>query len=223
MMASGGDGPRDAAVRVTRTRGVRRDVWAVVAIGLGIVAVLLALRSGAQPPRPAEPVATAPPPAPASAPPAADATPDSGAAAVPATMPRSRAGKLRALRALGVTPERGPEGKRQLDAAPVIEALKGAGSREGIAAFGTPGTDPPKSGVVVPDGWELPEGYVRHHQSTDDGEQLPPILMFHPDYTFSDEHGNPIEVPPDRVVPPELVPPGFPVERLDVPPRRTAR
>ena len=37
--------------------------------------------------------------------------------------------------------------------------------------------------------FELPEGYVRHYQSTDDGEQLPAILMFHPDYEFVDEQG----------------------------------
>jgi hypothetical protein len=142
---------------------------------------------------------------------------------LPSTMPRSRGAKLRALRALGVTPERGPDGRRQLDAAPVIDALNRAGVHDGIAAFPKPGTDPPKSGVIVPDGWELPEGYVRHHQTTDDGEALPPILMFHPDYTFTDEHGNPIDVPADRVVPPELVPPGFPVQLLEIPARGASR
>jgi hypothetical protein len=138
-------------------------------------------------------------------------------------MPRSTRGKLRALRALGIQPERGPEGKRQLDAAPVIEALNAAGIREGIAAFPPPGTDPPKSGLVVPDDWVLPEGYVRHYQTTDDGEELPPILMFHPDYTFTDEAGAPVALPPDRVVPPDLAPPGFPVRMLDVPGRRDRR
>ena len=41
----------------------------------------------------------------------------------------------------------------------------------------------------MPDDFELPEGYVRHYQTTDDGEQLPAILMFHPDYQFVDENG----------------------------------
>jgi hypothetical protein len=77
--------------------------------------------------------------------------------------------------------------------------------------------------VIVPDELELPEGYVRHYQSTDDGESLPPILMFHPDYEFSDEQENPIVIPADRVVPPELVPPGFPVKMLEVPAPDPAR
>jgi hypothetical protein len=134
---------------------------------------------------------------------------------MPATMPTTRAGKLRALRAAGIKPKPGPDGRRQIDAAPVIRALNERGIQDGIAAFPPPGTDPPKSGVIVPETWVLPEGYVRHHQTSDDGKPLPPILMFHPDYEFTDEQGNPIVVPEDRVVPPELVPPGFPVELLD--------
>ena len=99
----------------------------------------------------------------------------------------------------------------------MIGALNAAGIHDGIAAFPPPGTDPPRSGVIVPDDWVLPEGYVRHYQTTDDGEPLPPILMFHPDYTFTDEQGNPIAIPPDRIVPPELVPPGLPVRMLELP------
>ena len=41
--------------------------------------------------------------------------------------------------------------------------------------------------------------------------------MFHPDYEFVDEHGRPITLPADRVVPPELAPPGMPIRMLDVP------
>jgi lysophospholipase L1-like esterase len=55
--------------------------------------------------------------------------------------------------------------------------------------FGLPGSHPPKSGILVPEGFELPEGYVPHYQSTDDGEQLPAILMFHPDYEFRNDAG----------------------------------
>jgi hypothetical protein len=47
--------------------------------------------------------------------------------------------------------------------------------------------------------------------------------MFHPDYTFVDENGNQVAVPPDRVVPPELVPPGIPVQMLAIPARDGAR
>jgi hypothetical protein len=87
----------------------------------------------------------------------------------------------------------------------------------GIALFPPPGTDPPKSGIIVPEDFALPEGYVRHHQVTDDGRPLPPILMFHPDYEFVDENGVPVEIPEDRVVPPEMAPSGLTVEMLDVP------
>ena len=222
-MASGADRTRDDALRVTSAGGVRRDVVALVVVALGIVVGLFLLRSGAPPS-----AAPSPDPAPvASSTPQATGAPVTAPsreeAAVPATMPRSRGAKLRALRAMGVTPERGPDGKRRLDAAPVIDALNRAGVHGGIAAFPPPGTDPPKPGVIVPDGVELPEGYVRHYQTTDDGQPLPPILMFHPDYTFTDELGNPVAIPPDRVVPPELVPPGIPVQMLAIPARDGAR
>ncbi|HLK13044.1 MAG TPA: hypothetical protein VKW76_16835 [Candidatus Binatia bacterium] len=87
----------------------------------------------------------------------------------------------------------------------------------GIQAFPPPGTKPIKRGIVVPDGFELPPGYVRHYQTTDDGQQLPPILMFSPDYTFVDANGKPVAVPADRVVPPSMAPPGLPMRMLDVP------
>src|SRR5262249_27335916 len=133
--------------------------------------------------------------------------------------PKTQAARLRALKRLGITPTPGPDGQPHIDAAPVIDALHAAGVHDGIAAFPPPGTNPPKSGIIVPDGIELPEGYLRHYQTTDDGQRLPPILMFHPDYDFVDGDGRPVAVPPDRVVPPELVPPGFPVEMLHVPER----
>jgi hypothetical protein len=223
-MASGADRSHDDALRVTRAGGVRRDVWALVVVAVGIGVGLFVLRSGTPPsvarvPETPSVASSAPHAAngPATAPSREEGT------TMPSTIPRSRGAKLRALRALGVTPERGPDGKRHLDAAPVIDALNRAGVHDGIAAFPPPGTDPPKAGVIVPDGVELPEGYVRHYQTTDDGQPLPPILMFHPDYTFTDELGNPVAVPPDRVVPPELVPPGMPVQMLAIPARDGAR
>ena len=111
-----------------------------------------------------------------------------------------------------------PEGARpELDARDVIPYLRSRGATTGIAAFEPPGTDPPKAGIVVPDDFPLPEGYVRHYQSDDDGNQLPPILMFHPDYEFVDESGVPVALPESRVVPPELAPSGLPIRMLDVP------
>lgn len=87
----------------------------------------------------------------------------------------------------------------------------------GIAVFPPPGTKPILRGYVVPDTFEVPEGYVRHYQTTDRGHQLPPILLFHPDYQLLDPQGQPIQMPKDRVVPPELLPPGMPAQRLDLP------
>jgi hypothetical protein len=89
------------------------------------------------------------------------------------------------------------------------------GEQAGMAAFPPPGTKPIKRGLVVPDDFELPPGYVRHYQTTDDGRPLLPILMFHPDFAGVDENGNPIAVPEDRIVPPELAPPGLPLHTLD--------
>jgi hypothetical protein len=80
-----------------------------------------------------------------------------------------------------------------------------------------PGTKPLKRGIVVPEDFPLPPGYVRHYQSTDDGERVAAILMFHPDYQPTDESGQPIELPENRVVPQELAPPGMPIELLKLP------
>lgn len=91
------------------------------------------------------------------------------------------------------------------------------GDRAGIAAFPAPGTKPVKRGIVVPDDFELPPGYVRHYQSTDDGHQLPAVLMFHPDFELVDADGNVVPLPADRLVPPDLAPQGLAIQLLDVP------
>lgn len=101
--------------------------------------------------------------------------------------------------------------------AELIEALNDAGVHEGIAAFNPPGTSPVLGGIAVPTDFVLPPGYVRHHQVTDQGVDIEPILMFAPDVQFFDEEGRPIAIPEDRVVPPELVPPGLPIRPIDVP------
>ena len=97
----------------------------------------------------------------------------------------------------------------EIDARDVIPALVEAGETGGIAAFPPPGTKPVKRGIVVPDDYQLPPGYVRHYQATDDGKGLEPILMFSPDYEFLDQNGKRIAVPDDLVVPPELAPAGL--------------
>jgi hypothetical protein len=99
----------------------------------------------------------------------------------------------------------------------MIDALRASGETEGLAAFPPPGTSPPIAGLVVPEDFELPEGYVRHYQTTDQGERLEAILMFSPDFDFVDADGRPVETPADRVVPPELAPPGLPIRTLEVP------
>jgi len=97
------------------------------------------------------------------------------------------------------------------------DGLRQHGDGEGIAAFPPKGTNPPKTGLVVPDGFQLPEGYVRYYQTTDEGQRLEAILMFSPDYEFVDASGNPIELPANGIVPPEMAPPGLPVRMLEIP------
>ncbi len=101
--------------------------------------------------------------------------------------------------------------------AEVIDRLHQAGVRTGLGAFQPPGTRPPLVGLAVPEGFPLPEGYVRHYQATDDGQRIEPILMFAPDHVVYDADHHPIALPPDRVVPPELAPPGLPIRRIVVP------
>lgn len=104
-----------------------------------------------------------------------------------------------------------PSGKQ------VIEALQQAGVRTGLGAFNPPGTSPPLLGLAVPEGFELPPGYVRHHQVTDEGVAIEPILMFAPDFVLRDARGRPMAMPPDRVVPPALAPPGLPLRQIRIP------
>jgi hypothetical protein len=102
--------------------------------------------------------------------------------------------------------------------AEVIERLHAAGIQGGLAAFSPPGTRPPLVGLAVPEDFELPPGYVRHYQATDDGQRIEPILMFSPDYQFFDASGQrAIAIPENRVVPPELAPPGLPIRRIVIP------
>lgn len=101
--------------------------------------------------------------------------------------------------------------------AEVIDRLHAAGVHTGLGAFTPPGTRPPLVGLAVPEDFALPEGYVRHHQVTDDGDRIEAILMFAPDRQFVDAAGQPIAVPANRVVPPELAPSGLPIRRVTIP------
>lgn len=103
-------------------------------------------------------------------------------------------------------------------AAELIKALRDSGDKGGIAAFNPPGTSPPLKGLAVPEDFVLPPGYVRHHQVTDAGEPIEAILMYSPDYVFRDAAGHPIAIPENRVVPPEMAPPGLPIREIEIPP-----
>lgn len=94
----------------------------------------------------------------------------------------------------------------------VIEGLHKAGVHTGLGAFSPPGTRPPLVGIAVPEDYPLPPGYVRHYQATDDGQRIEPILMFSPDGA-----GAARQSAKDRVVPPELAPPGLPIRNIVIP------
>ncbi|WP_394540840.1 hypothetical protein PRJ39_10165 [Lysobacter enzymogenes] len=137
-------------------------------------------------------------------PPAADAAPRPEPPAMPSNDPDDLAAYFR-------------PGDPEPTGAQVIEALNQAGVRTGIGAFNPPGTSPPLAGLAVPDGYELPTGYVRHHQVTDEGVPIEPVLMFAPGFVLRDARGQPIAMPQDRIVPPELAPPGMPQRKIEIP------
>ena len=101
-------------------------------------------------------------------------------------------------------------------AAPLSEPEPSYTGPTGIQLY-RPGTKPMKRGIVVPEDFELPPGFVRHYQSTDDGERVAAILMFHPDYAPKDERGQPIPLPENRVVPEQMAPRGMPIQMLQLP------
>lgn len=152
--------------------------------------------------------------------PAADASQGTAPERVPASSARPRAAQA---------PTRGEDISLDLadyidpdkpvpSTAEIIRRLNEAGIHSGIAAFNPPGTSPPLVGLAVPEDIALPEGYVRHYQTTDDGQDIEPILMFSPDYEFFDAAGRPIPVPENRVVPPDMAPPGVSGRTIVVPP-----
>jgi hypothetical protein len=100
---------------------------------------------------------------------------------------------------------------------PEVAAPVEAPPLEGIHVFPPLGTNQLLSGIIVPEDFKLPPGYVRHFQITDEGEPLPAILMFHPRRPPLDWRGEPLPVTADRVVPPQLAPEGMPIVILQAP------
>ncbi len=212
--------------------GVRvenRRRWWLVVVALGVAAVIalvIMMRRGDEStstPPPQEPRATVPTPAPtvarmrliaaarvASPSPQGDtATPTAAISDAPTPLPKDP-------RPQPVAQSETPAADAEMAPTPPPSDYGWKGET-GIALFPPPGTNPPKPGIIVPDEFELPQGYVRYHQTTDDGKDLAPILAFHPDYQFVDENGQPVQLPQDLIVTPELAPPGIPIEILKVP------
>lgn len=225
MANAGTELPDDDGVRVVHTRAASR-----VPLALALAAAVLAggwllwrspLSPVAAPATAARGVSEATPPAPARA--AQTAAPTTSEPTMtprpspPPTAPGERPAEERAHDPNDVSNYFAP-GDPEPTGAELIEALRAAGETEGIAAFNPPGTSPPLIGIAVPEDFELPPGYVRHHQVTDDGQPLEAILMFSPDHVFRDAAGNPVAIPEDRVVPPEMAPPGLPIRQIEIPP-----
>ena len=199
--------PEDDGVRVIQKgRTGRRSAlpWLLFAVAVAVGVVLSRLTT---PPPPPGPVGeSAPAAAPATVAPAARATPvRSMVTELPNGDPNDLANYFR-------------PGDPEPTGAELIGALNDVGIRTGIGAFNPPGTSPPLEGLAVPEDFELPEGYVRHYQSTDQGEAIEAILMFAPGFTLRDAAGRPVTMPENRVVPPGLAPPGLPPRRVRIPP-----
>lgn len=205
-------------VKVTHTPGVRSGVWMLVtAVALVCVALLVLVRplfeSGDKPVRPI------PPPQAAKPRPAAPPMKLAGARLQPL---EGREPDKPPPEALAAAEQERADRLKQYGDAVATAVAEDARTRDsdeprGIELFPPPGTNPPKSGILVPDDFELPPGYIRHFQVTDDGQQLPAILMFHPDFQLVDAEGQPLPMPDDRIVPAEMAPPGLEIHMLDVP------
>jgi hypothetical protein len=205
----------------------RRALWAVAAVLLVVLAMVWGRMSGGSPTGPVPDELAALPEQEqteersrrqASARPARPVTARAPATALAPLLEAETIERLVAGTAESA-PERSEEEKLQQEttARELLQAAVAAGATTGIAAFPPPGTDPIKVGLVVPRDFELPEGFLRHHQITDDGRRLEPILMFSPDYEFVDADGKPIAVPEDGIVPEQMAPPGLPLRVLAVP------
>ena len=206
--------PVGDGVRVVRREGpgARRGLLYLALAAILVAGVAVWLLSASRPPRDL--------PDDAAAPPATDAAamPTNAAADAPASSPATvrRVADATGNDPMGDLSDYVPPGEVPT-MGEVIDRLHAAGVRTGLGAFQPPGTSPPLVGLAVPEDFPLPEGYVRHYQATDDGQRIEPILMFSPDFQFFDAAGNPVPIPADRVVPPEMAPPGLPIRRIEIP------
>ena len=199
-----GDGVRV----IEKARTARRSALPWILLVVAVIGVAVAWRFRTPPapsPSPAAVVQASEPARPSASAPARRASLPSMATDVPNGDPNDLANYFR-------------PGDPEPTGAELIGALNDVGIRTGIGAFNPPGTSPPLEGLAVPEDFELPEGYVRHYQSTDEGVSIEPILMFAPDFTLYDAHGRPLSMPGNRVVPPDLAPPGLPRRRVRIPP-----
>lgn len=196
-------------LRISDSPDRRKRVWIFVGSVIALALGLAVAWSGG------EDVAAVANATPAASPPAAAPSGPAAPRAVP--VPRAT-DEADAARSADAPPEPvASEPDAEPDSEPDFTLPIPGAEPTGIALFPKPGTDPPKVGILVPDDFELPPGFIRHHQATDDGQELAPILMFHPDFDFVDANGDPIELPESRVVPPELAPTGLEIELLELP------
>ncbi|WP_224240836.1 hypothetical protein [Hyalangium gracile] len=200
----------DGIVRVEQRRAGGGVAW-VLGIGVALTCVGLALSLWLvfdEPEVESPPVfaRTEPPPVQQPVPPTSPA-PARPAPARPATKPLPKHLQEQVAAVPEEVLEQLPEG--------LFEMPKPGEEPTGLMVFPPPGTDPLKKGIVVPEDFELPPGYVRHYQTTDEGERLPAILMFSPDGPPLDANGQPMKVTENGIVPPEMAPPGMPIQMLD--------
>lgn len=218
-----GPGPGPAGVRIVRKPGRRVHAVGLAAVALALLAAALAVLASW--PRGAAPHGPSTEPAIADAGARQAMAAEGGDTKAPAPSAATRSGpgmqgsdeRLPATDANDLASYFKP-GDPEPSGREVIKALHDAGVHTGIGAFNPPGTSPPLAGLAVPPTFVLPPGYVRHHQVTDEGVPLEPILMFAPDFVLRDAQGRPRPMPADRVVPPSMAPPGLPLRRIRVPP-----
>lgn len=195
-----------------------RPAWPAVGLALVLLgaAVWLLLAPETETRAPAAPAPTRPPlqAAPAAVPSSSGAAPVAAAAAPAAPVvaaPTASAPVAADDLAAHIPPGPVPTMNQ------VIAGLHQRGIRTGLGAFNPPGTRPPLIGIAVPEDFDLPPGYVRHHQATDDGQRIEAILMFDPDHPPPVAAGLPLATPAERVVPAELAPPGLPIRLITLP------
>lgn len=195
---------RDGVARIEQPRTGSGSRW-IIGLGLGFTALCLALSAW---------LVFSPSPVPETVEPEPVAVRNTPTP--PPALPRPAVRPVPPPAAQPGTPQAVSEEPVSQDAPEEVPAEAEAGPKEGLALF-RPGTKPLKQGIVVPEDFELPQGYVRHYQTTDNGERVQAILMFHPDYKPKDSAGQPVELPESRVVPPEMAPPGMPIDILELP------